>query len=63
MHFPSVRSVLVLFLPVVIAVKQLRGLFVSHISSCVVFAARKRDAVSDPQGFIAILTSGDTSCR
>lgn len=61
MHFLSVRSVL--FLPVVIAGKQLRGLLVSHISSCVVFAARKRDAVGDPQGFIAIFAPGDTSCR
>jgi hypothetical protein len=62
MHFLSVRSVLVLPLPVVIAGKQPRGLLVSNISSRVVFAAIKR-VVSDRQGFVAIFASGETSCQ
>jgi hypothetical protein len=63
MHFLSVRSVLVLPLPVVIAGKQQsRGQLVSHIPSHAVFGAIKR-AVSDRQGFVANFASGETSCQ
>jgi hypothetical protein len=62
MHFLSVRSVLVLPLPVVIAGKQSRGQLVSPIPSHAVFAAVKR-AVSDRQVFVAIFALGETLCQ
>ena len=62
MHFLSVRSVLVLPLPVVIADKPARGLLVSTISSRVVFTAVKK-AMGGRRGFVAIFASGETSCQ